>query len=98
MASLIEAEGGRLADFPKIARVIYNRLNQGMKLQLDSTVLYALHTYGIQATDQQLQSKSPYNTYLHTGLPPGPDRQPRGCRDQGGAAPAPRDPGCTSSR
>ncbi len=76
VASLIQAEGGRLSDFPKIARVIYNRLNSGMKLQLDSTVFYALGKYGIQATTADLSTKSPYNTYLHTGLPPGPIDSP----------------------
>ena len=76
VASLVQAEGGSAADFPKIARVIYNRLNAGMKLQLDSTVLFGLGKYGIQATDQELQSKSPYNTYLHAGLPPGPIDSP----------------------
>ena len=76
MASLVQAEGGRLSDYPKIARVIYNRLAQGMLLQLDSTVLYGLNTYGILATDQQLTSPSPYNTYRHKGLPPGPIDSP----------------------
>jgi UPF0755 protein len=76
VASLVEAEGGRLQDYPKIARVIYNRLAQGMKLELDSTVLYGLNTYGILASDKQLQSNSPYNTYKHTGLTPGPIDSP----------------------
>ena len=83
VASLIQAEGKHLSDFPKIARVIYNRLNSNpqIKLQLDSTVLYALHTHGVRATDQQLTAqqikvKSPYNTFLHTGLPPGPIDSP----------------------
>jgi UPF0755 protein len=76
MASLVQAEGGRLSDYPKIARVIYNRLAQGMPLQLDSTVLYGLNTYGIIASDQQLNSTSPYNTYKYKGLPPGPIDSP----------------------
>ena len=76
MASLVQAEGGRLSDYPKIARVIYNRLAQGIPLQLDSTVLYGLNTYGILASDQQLNSPSPYNTYRHKGLPPGPIDSP----------------------
>jgi len=78
VASLIQAEGGHPADFPKIARVIYNRLNANpqMPLQLDSTVMYALHRYGIVASTQQIKVKSPYNTYLHTGLPPGPIDSP----------------------
>jgi UPF0755 protein len=76
MASLVQAEGGRLSDYPKIARVIYNRLARGMPLQLDSTVLYGLKTYGIIASDQQLTSSSPYNTYKYKGLTPGPIDSP----------------------
>jgi UPF0755 protein len=78
VASLIQAEGRRAADFPKIARVIYNRLNSNpqIKLQLDSTVMYALHRYGIIANAQQIKVKSRYNTYLHTGLPPTPIDSP----------------------
>ena len=76
MASLVQAEGGRLSDYPKIARVIYNRLAQGIPLQLDSTVLYGLNTFGILANDQQLKSPSPYNTYRNKGLPPGPIDSP----------------------
>ena len=78
VASLIQAEGGRTSDYPKIARVIYNRLNTSpqIPLQLDSTVMYALHRYGIIATAQQIKVKSPYNTYRRTGLPPGPIDSP----------------------
>jgi UPF0755 protein len=76
MASLVQAEGGRLSDYPKIARVIYNRLAHGMPLQLDSTVLYGLNKYGILATNKDLTSPSPYNTYKHNGLPPGPIDSP----------------------
>jgi UPF0755 protein len=76
MASLVQAEGGRLSDYPKIARVIYNRMAQGIPLQLDSTVLYGLNTFGILANDQQLNSSSPYNTYRHKGLTPGPIDSP----------------------
>jgi UPF0755 protein len=77
VASLIQAEGKRSQDLPKIARVIYNRLNQHMKLQLDTTVLYARHSRAADVTVAQTQStKSPYNTYLHEGLPPGPIDNP----------------------
>jgi len=76
MASLVQAEGGRLSDYPKIARVIYNRLAHGMPLQLDSTVLYGLSKYGILASDKDLASPSPYNTYKYKGLPPGPIDNP----------------------
>jgi UPF0755 protein len=76
VASLVQAEGRHAGDFPKIARVIYNRLNAGMPLQLDSTVMYALNRYGIRASSAQTKIKSPYNTYQHTGLPPGPIDSP----------------------
>jgi peptidoglycan lytic transglycosylase G len=76
VASLIQAEGGSTTYYKQIARVIYNRLSRGMKLQLDSTVMYGLNTYGIIASNQQLQSTSPYNTYKYQGLPPGPIDNP----------------------
>ena len=76
VASLVQAEGRRAQDFPKIARVIYNRLNIGMALQLDSTVMYALNKYGIRATTAQTKINSPYNTYQRVGLPPGPIDSP----------------------
>jgi UPF0755 protein len=88
VASLVQAEGGRLSDYPKIARVIYNRLARGMPLQLDSTVLYGLNKFGILATNQQLTSPSPYNTYKHTGLPPGPIDSPGGAAIQAVLHPA----------
>lgn len=72
VASLVQAEGGRASDFPKIARVVYNRLSVDRNLELDSTVLYALGKYGIIASNEDLQAESPYNTYMHGGLPPGP--------------------------
>jgi peptidoglycan lytic transglycosylase G len=76
VASLIQAEGRHLSDFPKIAEVIYNRLNDHMKLQLDSTVLFALNKYGILANNSDLQVNSSYNTYQRYGLPPGPIDSP----------------------
>jgi UPF0755 protein len=77
VASLIQAEGRRPQDLPKIARVIYNRLNQHMELQLDTTVLYARHSRAADVTVAQTKNtKSPYNTYLHAGLPPGPIDSP----------------------
>ena len=76
MASLVQDEGGRLSDYPKIARVIDNRLKQGIPLELDSTVLYGLNTFGIIANNKQLTSTSPYNTYKYKGLTPGPIDSP----------------------
>ena len=89
MASLVQAEGGRLSDYPKIARVIYNRLARGMPLQLDSTVLYGLNTFGILANDQQLNSRSPYNTYRRKGLTPGPIDSPGNAAIQAVLHPSP---------
>lgn len=75
IASLVQAESGTAEDMPKIARVIDNRLHNPQpylhKLQLDSTVMYALGKYGIVASGNDLRSTSPYNTYARPGLPPG---------------------------
>ncbi len=71
-ASVVEKEGYYTFNMPKVARVIYNRLAQGTPLQMDSTVLYAIGQDGGPVTPQDLKIVSPYNTYLHTGLPPTP--------------------------
>ncbi|MEU5995120.1 endolytic transglycosylase MltG [Spirillospora sp. NPDC047418] len=76
LASLVQAEGGKPSDLPKISRVIYNRVKKGMKLQFDTTVLYALNERRLTVTEKDLLTPSPYNTYLHTGLPPGPIANP----------------------
>ncbi|MEV0627425.1 endolytic transglycosylase MltG [Nonomuraea wenchangensis] len=78
IASIIQAEAGRAEDMPKIARVIYNRLahDPPMTLSMDSTVMYALGKYRTYATHAELETKSPYNTYKHLGLPPGPISNP----------------------
>ncbi|CNF85720.1 Conserved membrane protein of uncharacterised function [Mycobacterium tuberculosis] len=76
LASLVQAEGGKPSDLPKISRVIYNRVKKGMKLQFDTTVLYALNERRLTVTEKDLQTPSPYNTYLHAGLPPGPISNP----------------------
>lgn len=76
LASLIQAEGGKPSDLPKISRVIYNRVDKGMPLQFDTTVLYALNKRTLTVTNEDLQVDSPYNTYKHKGLPPGPIANP----------------------
>src|SRR5215469_17837782 len=89
VASLVQAEGKSPSDMAKVARVIYNRLNARMRLQLDSTVLYALHSRAHSDTVAQTRhTKSPYNTYLHTGLPPGPIDSPSGDAIQAALHPA----------
>lgn len=71
VASLLQGESA-IDDYPKVARVIYNRLAKNMKLQLDSTVNYGLGTSDLHLSAEQLASDTPYNTYVHTGLPPTP--------------------------
>jgi UPF0755 protein len=75
VASLIQAEGNG-QDFGQVSRVIWNRLQKNMLLEFDSTVFYAMHKYGTSITSAQEKFPSPYNTYLHTGLPPGPIGSP----------------------
>ncbi|MFI7532442.1 endolytic transglycosylase MltG [Streptosporangium sp. NPDC049376] len=74
IASIVQAESADKRDMPKIARVVHNRLDHtpGLRLQLDSTVLYGLGKYGAKASQEDLRSRSPYNTYARRGLPPGP--------------------------
>ena len=77
VASLIEAEARRPEDFGKIARVIYNRLGEDQRLQMDSTVHYAINRYTrVSTTGKERANQSPYNTYVHKGLPPGPINAP----------------------
>ena len=71
-ASMAQAEGGSVSDYPKIARVIINRLNIGMKLQFDSVLLYGLNAYAINVSQKQIDTPGPYNDFQHAGLPPGP--------------------------
>jgi UPF0755 protein len=75
VASLVQGEVAP-GDFAKAARVIYNRLEQDMPLQLDSTVSYALGVSDIQLNEDQLKTASPYNTYVRRGLPPRPINSP----------------------
>jgi UPF0755 protein len=76
IASLIEAEVKRPQDYSQVAEVIINRLHRGMKLELDSTVNYALGTAKQFLTESDLKTESAYNTYLHKGLPPTPIDSP----------------------
>ena len=75
IASLVQAEGNP-TDYNKIARVIYNRINQGMPLQFDTTVAYGLDITKVSLNAAELQKDTPYNTYVHKGLPVGPINSP----------------------
>lgn len=75
IASLIERESGGDEDKALIAGIIWNRLNKGMKLEIDAVAQYALgkqNNWWPHVSPKDLKIDSPYNTYLHKGLPPGP--------------------------
>lgn len=72
LASIVEAEALRDEERGSIARVYLNRLERGMKLEADPTVLYALGWRKPRVYYKDLDLDSPYNTYRHDGLPPGP--------------------------
>lgn len=76
VASMIEAEARIPEDRAKIARVIYNRINNDMQLGIDATVIYALGEHKSQLTAQDLQVDSPYNTRRFKGIPPTPIAAP----------------------
>jgi len=72
LASIIQAEAAVKKEMPKISAVYHNRLNRGMKLEADPTVAYALGGVRRKLWYNDLKIDSPYNTYIHRGLPPGP--------------------------
>jgi UPF0755 protein len=76
IASMIEREALYDQDRPLVASVIYNRLQAGWALDIDATVLYAKGVWQSTVTIDDRKIDSPYNTYLHTGLPPGPIANP----------------------
>lgn len=76
VASLIEREAMVAEERKRIAGVIYNRLQKGMPLQIDASVIYALGEHRETVTYHDLEIDSPYNTYKRAGLPPGPIASP----------------------
>ncbi|WP_040207876.1 endolytic transglycosylase MltG [Neobacillus jeddahensis] len=72
MSSLVEEEATAKADRKTISSVFYNRMEKGMPLQTDPTVLYAQGKHKEKVLYEDLEVNSPYNTYKNTGLPPGP--------------------------
>ncbi len=88
IASIIQREARAEADFYKVSRVIQNRLDQGMKLQMDSTAQYGygeLHSGSASTSDAAQTDDNPWNTYVIEGLPKTPIANPRRqgdrCRD-----------------
>jgi UPF0755 protein len=76
IASLIEREVVVDEERPIVASVIYNRINEGMPLQIDATIQYLLDKQKERLMEKDLEVESPYNTYLNKGLPPGPIASP----------------------
>ncbi|MBB5926050.1 endolytic transglycosylase MltG [Streptomyces echinatus] len=76
IASIVQAEAGTKVDMGKVARVVYNRLQSGMPLQMDSTINYALNRSTVRTSQDDAQLASPYNSYQRTGLPPTPIDNP----------------------
>jgi UPF0755 protein len=89
VASIVEAEGRREEDRPKIARVIENRLAAPMRLQLDSTVSYGMQKRALTTTDAERAAVNDYNTYARDGLPLGPIGNPGASAIEAATNPAP---------
>lgn len=72
IASIIQKEAGNIKEMPLVSSVIYNRLNKGMKLQMDGTLNYGKYAH-TKVTPQRIrEDTSKYNTYKYEGLPPTP--------------------------
>ncbi len=91
VASMVEAEAKVNEERPKIASVIYNRLDVGEMLGIDATVLYALGEHKEELFQSDLAIDSPWNTRLYAGMPPTPIGAPGTASLEAAAGPAPGD-------
>ena len=76
LASIVGKETNHKAKKPLISAELHNRLKKGMRLQSNATAVYDLEGFSGKITQSHLQRKSPYNTYIIQGLPPGPIANP----------------------
>ncbi|MBU7597048.1 endolytic transglycosylase MltG [Streptomyces sp. P38-E01] len=76
LASIVQAEADTPEDMGRVARVVHNRLEQDMALQMDSTLNYALKRSSLDTSHGDTRIDSPYNTYQRRGLPPTPIGNP----------------------
>lgn len=76
LASIIEKETGAAAERPLISSVFHNRIKLGMRLETDPTVIYGIRNFDGNLKRSDLETLTPYNTYMISGLPPGPIASP----------------------
>jgi UPF0755 protein len=88
VASLIERESRLKEEYPKVARVVYNRLKKNMTLGIDASILYGLGRTSGGLKKSELAKDTPYNTRLHTGLPPTPIASPGDAALEGALQPS----------
>jgi len=91
IASIVQAEAATKADMGKVARVVFNRLERGMPLQMDSTINYALNRATLKTSADDTKLDSPYNSYQRMGLPPTPIDNPGEDAMRAAINPAPGD-------
>lgn len=91
LASLVEKEARQPDERPLMSAVIHNRLAKKMPLQIDATIQYVLPERKSRLTEADLKTRSPYNTYLNQGLPPGPISNPGRASIEAALEPAPVD-------
>lgn len=91
LASMVEREARVADERPLVSSVIYNRLDRGMRLEIDATIEYVIKKNRPRLLNKDLEIDSPYNTYRTDGLPPGPIASPGLASLQAAATPAKTD-------